>query len=71
MLHSCTWFSWLRTVSLKNAQRESCKLNFMWGQVRTIVQETAPQIALRNGSKEAGKVSTYVILVKGEYMQST
>ena len=68
MLHSCKRFSWLRTVSLKNAQHGSCKLNFMWGQS---VQETAPQIALRNCSKEAGKVSTYMILVKGEYMQST
>ena len=41
--------------------------------MRTIVQETAPQIALRNCSREAGsgEVSTYVILVEGEYMQST
>ena len=39
--------------------------------MRTADQETAPQIALRNCSKEAGgKVSTYEILVKGEYMQS-
>ena len=32
MLHSCKLFSWLRTVSLKNAQHESCKLHFIWGQ---------------------------------------
>ena len=40
--------------------------------MRTITQETASQRALRNRSKEVGgKVSTYVILVKGEYMQSS
>ena len=39
--------------------------------MRTMARETAFQIALRNCSKEvAGKVSIYVILVKGEYMQS-
>ena len=40
--------------------------------MRTIDQETAFHIALRNCSKEVGgKVSIYVILVKGEYMQSS
>ena len=41
--------------------------------MRTLAQETASQIALRNCSKEiVGKVSIYVILVKGEeYMQSS
>ena len=40
--------------------------------MRTIARETAFQIALRNCSKEVGgKVSVYVILVKGEYMQSS
>ena len=35
-----------------------------------IAWETAFQIALRSCSKEVGgKVSIYVILVKGEYMQ--
>ena len=37
--------------------------------MRTIAQETAFQIALRNCSKEVKKVSIYVILVKGEYIQ--
>ena len=38
--------------------------------MRTIAWETASQIALRNCSKEVeGKVSIYVILVKGECMQ--
>ena len=36
------------------------------------MQETASQIALRNCSKETGgKISIYVILVKGEYVQSS
>ena len=40
--------------------------------MRTIARETAFQIALRNCSKEVGgKVSIDVILVKGEYMQSS
>ena len=40
--------------------------------MRTAARETASQIALRNCSKEAGgKVSIYVILVKGAYMQSS
>ena len=44
----------------------------MWGKIRTIAWEIAPHTALRNCSKEVGvKVSIYVILVKGEYMQSS
>ena len=40
--------------------------------MRTIAWETAFQIALRNCSEELrGKVSIYVILVKGKYMQSS
>ena len=40
--------------------------------MRTIAQETAFQIALSNCSKALGrKVSIYVILVKGDYMQSS
>ena len=54
----------------KDAQLERCKLSFIWGKMRTIAQETASQIALRNCSKEVKrKVSIYVILVKGEYIQ--
>ena len=38
----------------------------------TIAQETAFQIALRNCAREVGgRVSIYVILVRGEYMQSS
>ena len=40
--------------------------------MRTEPWEIIPQIALTNCSKEVGgKDSIYVILVKGEYMQST
>ena len=40
--------------------------------MRTAAPETVSQIALRNCSKDAGgKVSIYVILVKGKYMQSS
>ena len=44
------------TVNLKKgAKCESCKLGFIWGKLKTIVQETAPQIPLRNCSKEVGE----------------
>ena len=36
----------------KNAQHENCELRFIWGKMRTAVQETEAQIALRNCSKE-------------------
>ena len=49
----------------KNAQRESCKLSFYLGKMRPAAGETAPQIALRHCSKEAGRVSIYVILEEG------
>ena len=50
----------------KNTHCESCELRLIWGKVRTIAQETAPQIALRNCSKEEEvKVSTYLIWWKG------
>ena len=40
--------------------------------MRTTAWETVPQMALRNCSKEVvGKDSIYVILVKGEYRQSS
>ena len=32
----------------------------MWGKMRSIAQETAPQIALRNFSKEVGGRSVYI-----------
>ena len=40
--------------------------------METVAWETAPQIALRNCSKEAeGQGSIYVILVKEEYLESS
>ena len=40
--------------------------------MRTATREITPQIALRNCSKEAGeKVNIHMILVKGEFMQSS
>ena len=38
----------------KNAPSKSCELSFIWGKMRTAVQQTAPQIALRKCSKETG-----------------
>ena len=51
----------------KNALCESWKLSFIWGKMETAALEPAPQIALRNCSKEAGeKDSIYVIFGEGE-----
>ena len=49
------------------------QVKFYLGQkMETEAQKIAPQIALRNCSKEAeGRVSTFVILMKKEYMQSS
>ena len=44
----------------KKAQRETCELSFIWGEMRTAAQEIAFQIALRNCSKEAGGRSVYM-----------
>ena len=56
----------------KISQGDSCKLGFVWGKVRTVSWEAAPQRALRNRSEEAGvKISKCVILVKGAYIQSS
>ena len=42
------------------------------GKTRTVVQETAPHIALRDGSREAGEArSGYKILVKDAFMPSS
>ena len=48
--------------SFKSTQCESHESRFIWGKLRTIGQETAFQIALRNCSREVGqKVSIHVI----------
>ena len=38
----------------KKAPFESYELSFIWGKMRTIAQETGPQITLRNCSKKGG-----------------
>ena len=51
-------------------------MRFIWGKMKISAWEAAPQIALRNYSKEAGvgwsggNIILYVILVKGQYMES-
>ena len=53
---------------LKGVQHKSCELSFIWGKKGTVAQETAPQIALRDCSKEAvGRRSMYKILIKGVF----
>ena len=50
----------------KDAQCQSFELNFTWDKMKTAARETAPQIILRNCSKEVvGEVD--IILVKGEF----
>ena len=62
----------LNTTDLKNTQCKNCQLSFIWGKMRTAAWEIQPQTALRNCSREVrGKDSIHVILVKGEYVQSS
>ena len=59
-------------VDLKNMHMRVVSQVLFGGKMRTIAQETAFQIALKNCTKEVGgKVSIHVILVKGEYVQSS
>ena len=44
----------------KNAQYESCELSFIWGKMRTVAHEAAPQIALRGCSKEVVGGGQYI-----------
>ena len=56
----------------KKAQCESCELSFLWAKLRTVAREIASQLVLRNFSEAVGgKVSIDMILVKGEYTQSS
>ena len=66
--------SQLRTKSQleKNVQCESCELSFIWAKLRTVAWEIASQLVLRSFSEAVGgKVSRDMILVKGEYRQSS
>ena len=44
----------------KDAQLGSCKLSFIWGKMRTAAWEAAPQISLRDCSKEAVGEGQYI-----------
>ena len=58
----------LITSTKKDTQLESCELSFIWGKMRTAAQEAAPQIALRDCSKEVVGEGQYIqALVKGEF----
>ena len=57
----------LTYLKRQKAQHEPSEY-LTWGKGRTVAQETAFQIALRNCSEDAGRKHN-VILVKGEYMQ--
>ena len=50
----------------KRCTSGSCKLNFTWGKMRSAVWETAPQIALRDCSKEAVGEGQYMDFGEGE-----
>ena len=47
------------------------ELNFIWSNMMTATWETAPQVTLRNCHKDLRGKRIYVILVKGECMQSS
>ena len=71
-LQPVLWVLLFNFVDLKCTTCESCEFSFIWGKTRTAARETALQRALRNCSREAaGKVRIGVILVKGEYTQSS
>ena len=55
------WKTTLKNCWLKrNEQNESCELSFVWVNMRTAAWETAPQITLRNWSKEGGRDRQYI-----------
>ena len=39
-------------LNKNDAQLQGCELSFIWGKMRTTAQEAAPQIVLRDCSKE-------------------
>ena len=47
-------------LTKKDVQLESCELSFIWGKMRTIAQEAASQIALRDRSKAAVGEGQYI-----------
>ena len=71
--HIQCYTSIISLLTKKDAQCESCELNFIWGKILFgakcgVAQEAAPQIAPRDCSKGAVRGrSIYEILVKGEF----
>ena len=55
----------------KNAQCESCELNFIGGKMRTITPDTASQKALRNCSKEVRDGQIIYDFSEQGYIQSS
>ena len=45
---------------------QNCELNFIWGKMRTVARETAPQIALRDRIKEVVGESQHKDFGEGE-----
>ena len=56
------WYLYVATLLLtkKDAQHESFKLSFIWDKMRTAAWETAPQIALRDCSKQVMGEGQYI-----------
>ena len=51
----------------KDAQLKSCELSLIWGKMRTVAQETAPQIAEKLLSRGSEGRAICKILMKGEF----
>ena len=65
------WETTVHGITKSQTQLSNFTLTFHFHR-RTTAWETAPQIALRDCSKEErGKVGIYVILLKGQYMESS
>ena len=56
----------LLLLTKKDAHIESCELSFIWGKMRTVARETAPQIALRDRFKEVVGESQHKDFGEGE-----
>ena len=59
-------------ITQKKKKTHNVRYLLFGGKTRTVAQETAPHIALRDGSREAGEArSGYKILVKDAFMPSS
>ena len=54
------WNHYKKCVDFKNAECESHELSLLWDNMRTAVWGTAPQMALRNYSREMGGRTVYM-----------